>query len=97
MKKILTVLSITLYSYSLTACGLAYESSIAIAEAREAQKSREESKPREEQQSREERKTKEVCYDKDGAPVKKGTKGASCKTIRVHKKYDGVAIPPAKK
>ena len=42
-------------------------------------------------------KTKEVCYDKDSKPVEKGTKGAVCKKIRVHKMYDGVKIPPAKK
>ena len=41
--------------------------------------------------------TKEVCYDKDSKPVKKGTKGAICKKIRVHKMFDGVKIPPAKK
>jgi hypothetical protein len=41
--------------------------------------------------------TREVCYDKDRKPVEKGTKGALCKKIRVHKMYDGVKIPPAKK
>jgi hypothetical protein len=45
----------------------------------------------------EEPKTREVCYDKDGRPAEKGTKGAVCKKIRVHKMYDGVKIPPAKK
>lgn len=48
-------------------------------------------------EAKEEPKTKEVCYDKDGRPAERGTKGAVCKKIRVHKMYDGVKIPPAKK
>lgn len=37
--------------------------------------------------------TKKVCYTKDGKPAEPGTKDAVCKTIRVHKMYDGVKIP----
>ena len=49
-------------------------------------------------------KTKQVCTDvkgKDGKPVinKDGTTKQTCKTIKVHKKYDGTAVPttPPKK
>jgi len=52
----------------------------------------------------EEPKTKQVCTDvkgKDGKPVinKDGTTKQTCKTIKVHKKYDGTAVPttPPKK
>ena len=49
-------------------------------------------------------KTKQVCKDtkgKDGKPVlnKDGSTKQSCKTIKVHKKYEGTAVPatPPKK
>lgn len=52
----------------------------------------------------EEPKTKQVCTDikgQDGKPVvnKDGSKKQTCKTVRVHKKYDGTAVPttPPKK
>ena len=52
----------------------------------------------------EEPKTKQVCTDvkgKDGKSVlnKDGTAKQTCKTIKVHKKYDGTAVPttPPKK
>ena len=46
----------------------------------------------------EEPKTKQVCTDvkgKDGKAVlnKDGTTKQTCKTIKVHKKYDGIAVP----
>jgi len=45
---------------------------------------------------------KEVCHDKvgkDGKPVagKDGKVVQECKKIKVHKKLEGTAIPPAKK
>lgn len=45
--------------------------------------------------------TKEVCKDslgKDGKPVKNkdGTTKQQCKTIKVHKKYEGTPVPPKK-
>jgi hypothetical protein len=47
-------------------------------------------------------KTKEVCKDvkgKDGKVVngKDGKPKQTCKTIKVHKKYEGTAIPEDKK
>jgi len=52
----------------------------------------------------EEPKTKQVCTDvkgKDGNPVlnKDVTTKQTCKTIKVHKKYEGTAVPttPPKK
>ena len=52
----------------------------------------------------EEPKTKQVCTDvkgKDGKPVlnKDGTTKQTCKTIKIHKKYEGNAVPttPPKK
>lgn len=46
--------------------------------------------------------TKEVCKDKkgkDGQPVigKDGKPQQECKTIKVHKKYEGTEIPEGKK
>lgn len=46
-------------------------------------------------------KTKEVCTDvkgKDGKVVKNkdGSNKQTCKTIKVHKKYEGTAVPPKK-
>ena len=52
----------------------------------------------------EEPKTKQVCTDvkgKDGKPVlnKDGTTKQNCKTIKIHKKYEGTEVPttPPKK
>jgi len=47
-------------------------------------------------------KTKQVCKDtigKDNKPVKNkdGTAKQTCKTIKVHKKHDGTAVPEKKK
>ena len=47
-------------------------------------------------------KTKQVCKDtigKDNKPVKNkdGTVKQTCKTIKVHKKHDGTAVPEKKK
>lgn len=49
-------------------------------------------------------KTKQVCTDvkgKDGKPVvnKDGTNKQTCKTIKIHKKYEGTEVPttPPKK
>lgn len=49
-------------------------------------------------------KTKQVCKDsvgKDGKPIKNkdGSTKQSCKTIKVHKKYEGTEVPttPPKK
>lgn len=47
-------------------------------------------------------KTKQVCKDvvgKDGKPVKNkdGSVKQQCKTIKVHKKYEGTAVPEDKK
>jgi hypothetical protein len=47
-------------------------------------------------------KTKEVCKDvtgKDGKPVKNkdGSTKQTCKTIKVHKKHEGTAVPEGKK
>ena len=49
-------------------------------------------------------KTKQVCTDvkgKDGKPVinKDGTTKQTCKTIKIHKKYEGTPVPttPPKK
>ena len=47
-------------------------------------------------------KTKQVCKDtigKDNKPVKNkdGSVKQTCKTIKVHKKYEGTAVPDNKK
>ena len=47
-------------------------------------------------------KTKKVCIDvqgKDGKPVKNkdGTVKQDCKTVKVHKKHEGTAVPEDKK
>ena len=47
-------------------------------------------------------KTKQVCKDtigKDNKPVKNkdGSVKQSCKTIKVHKKHEGTAVPEKKK
>lgn len=46
-------------------------------------------------------KTKEICKDvvgKDGKPVKNkdGSTKQTCKTIKIHKKFEGTEIPPKK-
>jgi hypothetical protein len=52
-------------------------------------------------QDKEPPRTKEVCKDvvgKDGKPVKNkdGSVKQTCKTIKIHKKYEGTEVPTKK-